>query len=300
MYMKTLPFEVTEQIIQCFGKCFHLKDTVAAFMISSEVPYSLVNKHRHEYKFIWARRVLEELSTTEEGRMVQNRILTNLCLLRDIPDKTVKDRNTGIEALRRLKKIAIENKLIDTQEKEKDVNKKNIQNEKLLLIKQRKDILERIRKSFNESLGLANRQKAGFTLEDILKELFELFDIEYRKSFRNPTNTQQIDGHFRFEGFDYLVEAKWIVGFPDSADISSFKNKIESKLSSTRGMFVSVNGFRPEVIQEFSGRDSKIIFLSGQDLIHILEGRLSLREALIIKIEKAAQEGLTYFPVYNL
>ncbi|WP_342389297.1 hypothetical protein [Salinicoccus bachuensis] len=298
--MKTIPYEVSEQIIQCFGKCFHLKDTVAAFMISSDVPYSLVNKYRHEYKFVWARRVLEELSTTEEGRVIQNRILTNLYMLRDLPDKTVKDRNTGLKTLRQLKKIALENKLIEQQEKETHNSKEKIERERLLLIEQRKERLEQVRKSFNEALIMTDRQKAGFILEDILKELFEVFDIDYRKSFRNPTNTQQIDGHFKFEGFDYLVESKWTTSFPDSADISSFKNKIDSKLSSTRGIFISIIGFRDGVVQEFSGRDSKIIFVSGEDLIHVLEGRLDLHEALRMKIKKAAQEGVTYFSVSNL
>lgn len=37
--------------------------------------------------------------------------------------------------------------------------------------------------------------------------------------------------------------------------------------------------------------------MSGQDLVHILEGRIDLLEALKIKIEKGAQEGLTYFPL---
>lgn len=297
--MKVLPYEITEQMIQCFGKCFHFKDPVAAFMISSGVPSELVNKYRNEYKFVWARRVIEELSGIQNGDLIKSKMLTNLCKLRDLPDSEVKDRDAGIEALCKLKKLAMGNQLYTEKQSAESNERLNLVKQKELLIRQRLNKLESLRQTFNEQLISTNRQSAGFTLEDILKDLFGLSDIEYRKSYRNPTNTQQIDGHFRFEGFDYLVEAKWTKGLPNTGEISTFKFKVESKLESTRGLFVSVNGFREEVINSFSGNGSKIIFMSGQDLIHILEGRIDLQEALKIKIEKGAQEGITYFPIFN-
>ena len=36
------------------------------------------------------------------------------------------------------------------------------------------------------------------------------------------------------------------------------------------------NGFRDEVIQDFSNRDAKILFMNGQELSYILENRISL------------------------
>jgi hypothetical protein len=56
--MSQLPFDITEAMIQCFGKCFYYKDPVAAFMEASGVPRDLINKYRDEHKFVWARRVL--------------------------------------------------------------------------------------------------------------------------------------------------------------------------------------------------------------------------------------------------
>ena len=135
-----------------------------------------------------------------------------------------------------------------------------------------------------------NRQKAGYIL-------FEINNIEYRKSFRTIENTQQIDGYFKFDSFDYLVEAKWRKDYPNGAEIAAFQHKINSKIESTRGLFVSINGFREEIINEFRGKGSNIIFMDGQDLILILEGRVNLDDCLRFKIERAVQIEETYSPL---
>lgn len=298
--MKQLPYEIVEQMIQCFGKCFHYKDPVAAFMRSSDVPVKLINKYKDNPKFVWSRRVLEELSYTEEGLIIQRKVLTNLCNLKDLPDKQVTDRNSGIDALKKLKKIAFENDLFVKKQKDTINIQRKLAEEKKVIVKKRAEKLEELRREYNNNLNALNRQKAGFNLEELIKKLFELNDIQYKKSYRNSENTQQIDDFFKFDGFDYLVETKWISGFPSVSEIASFNHKIESKLESTRGLFVSVNGFRNEVIKEFSGKRSKIIFMDGQDLALILEGRINLKDAMNLKIEKAVQYGETFLPLYSV
>jgi hypothetical protein len=39
--------------------------------------------------------------------------------------------------------------------------------------------------------------------------------------------------------------------------------------------------------------------MNGSDVIHILEGRIDLRDGLKKKIEKAAQEGIVFAPLYE-
>ena len=141
------------------------------------------------------------------------------------------------------------------------------------------------------------RQEAGYTLEDLLKDLFSLFEIDYRKSYRIPT--QQIDGHFNFQGFDYLVEAKWRQDQPTEQELGGFKHKVDGKLESTRGLFVSIPGFRAEVISQFNSSGGNLILLDGSDLNFILEGRLDLRDGLKQKIETAAQRGIVFTPLYG-
>jgi hypothetical protein len=263
---------------------------MAAFLKNCEVPRPLIDKHRQEFKFVWARKVLTELGETESGCILQRKILTALCQLRNVPDDKAPDRGAALDALRTLK--------VAREELDKGMTKKHLAEEQNRLVHERAAKLEDLRKSFNSAVASPDRQGAGYSLEDLLRDLFALFEIEYRKPFR--TETQQIDGHFNFQGFDYLVEAKWRQDQPTEQELGAFKHKIDSKLESTRGFFVSIPGFRSQVVSQFNGRGSNLILMDGFDLVHILEGRVDLRDGLKKKIEKAAQEGLVLTALSDL
>jgi hypothetical protein len=139
-------------------------------------------------------------------------------------------------------------------------------------------------------------QERGYGLEELLADLFDLHEIPYRRPYR--ASSEQIDGHFKFEDFDYLVEARWRSGPPTAADLVAFKGKVDKKFQSTRGLFFSIVPFRPEVLVYVTqSATSNILVMDGQDLILILEGQISLTDALELKIRKAAQEGIIYFPL---
>jgi hypothetical protein len=174
-------------------------------------------------------------------------------------------------------------------------NRQEFARDKEKLFAERAAKLENLRKRFNEALMNPNRQVAGYALEDLLKEVFSLSGIDYRKPYK--TETEQIDGHVPFEGFDYLVEARWRKDQPGVQEIGGFKAKVDHKLESTRGIFMAIQGIRPEVVGHFQGQGCNIIFWDGADLIEILEGRIDLRDAMKFKIEKAAQEGRTFVPL---
>ena len=293
----SLPYEIRNQIIQCIGTCFHYKDNVEAFFISCDIDKRLASKHKDQYKFKWARELLNELDDLPDGYLLQRKIVTELCKFKKLPDPKAENPDTGLSSLRRLKELALENKIEFEESKRDTKNRKIIAEEKVKIIQERSGRFKDLMKLFNESIMKQDRSSAGYSLEDILEQLFPLFDLDYRKSYK--TETQQIDGHFRFEGFDYLVEAKWRADQPNESEIGGFERKLETKLESTRGIFISINGFRNEVIKQFEGR-SKIIFMTGEDLIHLLEGRIDLKEALRIKIEKAAQEGKVLIPISSM
>lgn len=296
--MTPLPYEILQAMIQCFGKAFHYKDNLMAFFLSCGVSRELNDKYREQAKFVWGRHVLSELGQTETGCLVQRRILTELCKLRDLPDRDVPDRDAGLEALRVLKRLALDQKLYVEESRKKEKQQSHQNEERQKIIQGRKRTLDRLRESFNNAFMSDNRQQAGYTLEDLLKDLFAVFEIEYRKSYR--TDTQQIDGHFRFEGFDYLVEAKWRKDMPPESEIGGFRQKVDTKIESTRGLFVSVQGYRPEVAAQFNGRGANIILIDGSHIVQILDGRHDLRDMLRAIISKAAQEGLAYTPITSL
>jgi restriction endonuclease len=290
--MQSLPYEIVEAMIQCFGRCFHYKDVMASFLLSTGVERATCDKHRGEYKFTWARLLLTELGQSEEGILTQQRILTELCKLKDVPDPNVPDRDAALDALRKLKQLAVEHDFVAREQRKKGSNSKRLAEEKERIVSGRAKKLDQLRNQFTAGLTSTDRQGTGYSLEDLLGELFSLFEIEYRKSYR--TETQQIDGHFEFQGFDYLVEARWRSDKPTVQEIGGFKYKVDHKFESTRGLFVSVPGFREEVVDHFNETGANIVLMDGQDLAFILEGRIDLREALRVKIEKAARKGIVF------
>jgi hypothetical protein len=295
--MQSLPYEIIEQLIQCFGVCFYYKDLMASLLISAGVDRPLVDKHRAEYKFTWARLLLTELGQSGDGVLIQQRILTEFCKLKDVPDPNVPDRDKALAALRRLKELAVEHDLFVLEEKSKGEQKKYLAEQRQRLIEDRAAKLHELHGRFTAGLTSRDRQGAGYSLEDILVELFSLSEIEYRKSYK--TATQQIDGHFEFQGFDYLVEARWRAGQPTVQEIGGFKYKVDQKFESTRGLFISVVGFRDEVADHFSEKGGNIVLMDGMELSFILEGWIDLRDALRIKIENAARRGIAFSSVAN-
>lgn len=295
-----LSFELREAVVSVCGKVFWLKDPFRDFVLACGVPSEMYDRYADESKYKIARHILSDLDTMgEEGVLIQRRIVTALCQLRKIPDDTVTDKDAALDALRWLKKLAVEQKL--TVEEEKDAVKARESDalQKQVALAARAQKMQQLRDEFVAMSMVKSKeeiQRRGYDLEELLAQLFETHEITYRRPYR--VKNEQIDGHFRYKGFDYLVEAKWRANPPTEADLVALKRKVEKKLESTRGLFVSMAGFRPEVIYEFTrGESSNIILMDGQDLILVLEGQISLVDALELKIQKAAQEGIIYFPL---
>lgn len=293
-----ISFELREAVVAVCGKAFWLKDPFRALLLSCGVPAALYDRYAEESKFKIARHVLAELDGTgDEGRLVQQRIVTEMCKLRNVPDENVPDRDAALQALRWLKQLAIDQKLhVEEQQSASDARAGEARRRQAALAA-RAQKMEQLRCTFAAmATSRDDPQARGYGLEDLLAELFEAHELSYRRPYR--TLTEQIDGHFEFKRFDYLVEARWRVEQPSEADLGAFKTKVDKKLTSTRGLFVSVVGFRPDVVLEFTrGVTSNIVLMDGADLSLILEGHVSLVDALDLKIQKAAQEGIIYFPL---
>ncbi len=293
-----LPYEVREAVVQVCGRAFWLKDPLRAFFLSAGVPPQVYDRYAEEPKYKIARHVLGELDGMgEEGSTIQRRLITELCKLRNVPDPTVPDRDAALTALRYLKEVAQAQKLVVEEEKSHAEQRSLEVRRRQAALAARAQKMEQLRASFAAMVvSRDDPQERGYGLEDLLAEMFEVHEIAYRPPYR--TTTEQIDGHFTFKGFDYLVEARWRATPPTEGQIGAFKNTVDKKLTSTRGLFVSVVGFRPEVVLEFTrGTSANIILMDGQDLTLILEGQVSLGDALDLKVQKAAQEGIIFFPL---
>ncbi len=169
-------------------------------------------------------------------------------------------------------------------ETEKRINKnKSLDNE-----------LNGLKTKFLELSKIKDLQKRGFQLEPFLTELFMLYELNPKGSFKN--NGEQIDGAFTFDGTDYLLEAKWKRQV-DRSDLATFCFKVESKLKIAVGLLVTIDGLTKEAI---SPDFKSIIIMDGVDLIAVLDARVTLPDLLYQKRRKAIETGNIYINYNNL
>jgi len=138
--------------------------------------------------------------------------------------------------------------------------------------------------------------RRGFSFEVMLGEVFEAFGLAPKKSFR--LLGEQIDGSFQVGADTYLVEAKWHKLQTSQADLLIFREKVESKSTWARGLFISYSGFSEDGLAAFGrGRSTNIIGMDGQDLFFVLSGKMSLPDAISKKVRRAAETGEFFTPV---
>lgn len=159
------------------------------------------------------------------------------------------------------------------------------------------DKLTEYRSFFYEIAGNTNAQQRGYQLEKLLNELFHLFDLDPKSSFK--LIGEQIDGSFTFDNDDYILEAKWQKALVNAGDLYKFGGKISGKLKNTLGLFISLDGYSPECTQTGSPIVKSMILMDGQDLMLVLDGRIKLDEMIFLKRRHASDTGEIYYRISN-
>lgn len=158
--------------------------------------------------------------------------------------------------------------------------------------------LEDIKSRYTALVISRNVQKRGFELEKLMCDLFELFDLDPKASFRNTG--EQIDGAFSLEGTEYLFEAKWQQEPVIAADLDSFSAKVRRKLENTLGVFLSINKFSEDGITAHSSSGAVVILMDGADLMAVLEERIDFVTLLLRKKRHAARTGNIYLKIHEV
>ena len=161
-----------------------------------------------------------------------------------------------------------------------------------------RDKLEKLTKEYIELLGSREPQRRGYRLEKIIRELFELFDLDPRASFKIVG--EQIDGAFTFDATDYLLEGKWQQEPVAAADLDVLAGKLGRKLDNTLGLFLSINGFSEDGVKAHSSGRRLMLLVDGSDLMAILEGRIDLIQLLLRKRREASQTGNIYLRIHEI
>jgi len=158
--------------------------------------------------------------------------------------------------------------------------------------------LRAARQRYYDLLSSQMPQRRGYKLETLLRDLFDLFDLDPKASFRNVG--EQIDGGFALEGTDYLFEARWQDGPAAIQDLDAFAGKVRRKLENTLGLFLSVNGFSEDGVRAHSTGQPVLVLMTGSDLTAVLEERIDLAELLKRKRRHASQTGNILLPVEKI
>ena len=237
---------------------------------------SLLRRNENEYADI-----LLELMIT-----ISN--MTDFSHLNKLDDSKTKIRQ-AIEAVNQLKNLV---KSYEEKDSLRKYNRKKMQEniDKLCGTRER---LSELKDDYSSILSSCGCQEKGYRLERLMKELFLLFDLDPKASFKNTG--EQIDGAFCLEQIDYLFECKWHNKPIGASDLDIFKAKVDRKLDNTLGLFLSINGFTEDGVQAHSKVRPNILLMDGIELVYVLENRITLPDLIYRKKQHAAQTGDIYF-----
>ncbi len=157
------------------------------------------------------------------------------------------------------------------------------------MISKLKDLLEP-----PEGANPAWFQRRGRSFERVLKQIFELEGMAPRASMR-PSG-EEIDGSFAMDGRFFLLEAKWHTPPISASALYAFKGKVDGKLVGTIGAFFSMSDYSAEAVDALLyGKELNLVLFGRQDLLLIEDQKISMREAIRVKLRYAAEYGQPFF-----
>ena len=289
---KKISFELKEKMVSLSGACFWYWNSFHSFLDSCGVSKSLQQRYPREAynKYELMRNLLGDLEQAGQIETI-NSIVSNFFRLRKAVDDNL-DQTKAKQLLKEFHDLVgsdpIENELrLREQERARDAHKQSVAERRSQTKR-----LEELNSDFvrlTTSNGLTPQER-GYSLEDLFFDLLYFNEFECTKPYRT-SDGEQIDGHFKYEKFDYLVEAKWTESQTKQKDLSVFDGKIRGKAQSTRGLFLSANGFDDNAVNKFSGDAPRIVLMTGEDLTMILNGQVPFFDAMRAKIDAIVRYG---------
>jgi hypothetical protein len=301
-----LPATVQSAAIRVCRDALHWRDDLRALFLTAGVPASVYDKYDHLgfSKAKIARAVFNELQERgEAGFIVQRKIAQELCRMSK-PHPDAPDQVAGKASLADLKQEASSTEILVDPEKAAADARRAASQRRVAATQQRQERIGELRETFIRLNQLtpgtnADRQDRGYKLERLLADLFRAYDLDYRPSYK--VTGEQIDGSFHFRGFTYIVEVKWRGDSPTAGDLLTFKAKVDAKMESTRGAFISMAGYDENVLEHFintsRGSRNNVILFDGRDVSLLFEGGVGLEDALTAKVDAAEQEGRMWHPL---
>lgn len=301
-----VPYEVQAALIDATGKVFWFWNDYRHYLRKAGINPATVMRLTNGTglsKYDVMRQLLDELDLGgAAGRQVQLQLVRAM-VVAPVPAVDGIEPADAKAAQASLREVADEHDLLPetkaaAERAEEGLAVKQRRAQAAVRTREREVSALRRRALFDEYCALLvrtdDKQRRGYRLEEILGEVAEIDGLRYHQPYRKE-NVVQTDGMVVFEGFQYLMEARWRMDPPDVAAVAALAHKASRTLQSTRALFISVVGFRPEVVTELQAGVKNVLMMSGAELSLILEGRMPLDRALQLKVDEGAKKGLIFY-----
>lgn len=295
---KRLRFDVKEQMVSLSGACFWFWSSFHSFLDSSGVPRSISRRYTRENfsKYQAMRNILGNLEAGGHVDVIDN-LISNFYRLEGAVDRDNLDRDKAEELLQEFRDLVGDDP-IEAEIRKKEAEAARAKYKEAVSSKVRST--KRLKDLNSQFLSLASGsehtpQERGYALEELFFDLLHLSEIEHQRPYRTPQR-EQIDGHFKFGKFDYLVEVKWLSGLTKPKHLFVFDGKIRGKAQSTRGLFLAAEGFDDTAVNKFSGDYPRIVLMTGEDLALVLDGSVLFEDLLRAKVDALVRYGRIDLP----
>lgn len=296
MTTKRLSYEVKEAMVGLSGACFWYWKGFHAFLDSCGVSKAMRARYPQGSfnKYDLMRNIIADLEASGKSDIIQA-MVSGLYRLRGPVDRDNLDVDKAKRMLAEFRKLVGDDPLEVELARRRQQEARESRNVALAESHAKQSRLADLNKTFGllSSSNAVSPQARGYQLEKLFFDLLQLSEFEYSPPFRHAG--EQIDGHFRYEKFDYLVEVKWTAQRCAQEDLSIFDGKIRGKAQSTRGFFVSASGFDENAIRRFSGDAPRIVLMTGEDLALVLSGMMPFADAMRGKIDAIVRHGKILF-----
>lgn len=192
------------------------------------------------------------------------------------------------------------------QEQESERNKRlEEEKQKVTAKNERRAKVQQVKKDLYALFGLADPQKRGKQVEEVLNRLFQTTGILVREAFTRVAQTgegiaEQIDGVIELDGEIYLVEMKWWDRPLGTAEVSQHLVRVFNR-NCARGLLVSYSDFTdPAVTICKESLARMVVTLCGlQEVVQLLEREDDLAEFLRKKVRAAVIDKNPHYRVYG-
>jgi len=247
---------------EALGKIYWYKSDLRSFLFQSVKDANVLGGINWDtYKWQIASDVVDRLCTDESHVAILTRLCREVCEMTSF--KHLDRLDGGEEKAKRAREAVTHLRtLVETHEKVEDeqdavAQRQRRESERLAQSGAVRQKLGEIRSRYMSFVVSEDAQQRGFELERIMYDIFELFDLDPRASFR--VVGEQIDGAFSLDGTDYLFEAKWQKARCGASDLDTFAAKSSvnstirlvysspSTLAATRG-YVRISEHGPQFL----------------------------------------------------